>query len=159
MIIDQELCIGCGDCVLTCPVNAILLEDDWAEIDREGCVECGNCLRTAGCPVGAIDQDDLQWPRLLRKCFSDNQFNWPENIRYTLSSGRGTEECKTNDRTGKFKKGEVGIIVELGRPNTGALLSDAEKIARTLIDLGAQMAEDSPEPSTQVSFVIIAIGE
>ena len=53
MIIDREACIGCGNCVFTCTVEAIRLNDDKAEIDREGCVECGNCLRVAECPTDA----------------------------------------------------------------------------------------------------------
>jgi len=144
MIIDRETCIGCGDCVYTCTVGAIGLKDEKAEIDREGCVECGNCLRVAECPTGALQQDELVWPRIVRKYFSDNQFKWPEEIRYTTGYGRGTEECKTNDRTGKFRRGEVGVMVELGRPNTGTRLSNAEKIIQTLMAAGAEMAEKSP---------------
>lgn len=144
MIINGETCIGCGDCVFTCTVNAIRLNGDIAEIDREGCVECGNCLRVAECPTGALQQDDLTWPRAVRKYFSDNQCRWPEEMRYTMGYGRGTEECKTNDRTGKFKQGEVGVMVELGRPNTGTTLRNAEVIIQALMKAGAEMAENSP---------------
>ena len=144
MIIDREICIGCGNCIFTCTVEAIHLENEKAEIDREGCVECGNCLRVGECPTGALQQDELSWPRIVRKYFSDNQFKWPEEIRYTTVSGRGTEECKTNDLTGKFKRGEVGVLVELGRPNTGTSLRNAEKIIQTLMKAGAEMAEKSP---------------
>ena len=73
MIIDQETCIGCGECVFTCTVEAIRQEDEKAAIDRERCVECGNCLRIAECPAGALQQDELVWPRIVRKYFSDNQ--------------------------------------------------------------------------------------
>jgi NAD-dependent dihydropyrimidine dehydrogenase PreA subunit len=144
MIIDQETCIGCGQCVFTCTVGAISLGADKADIDRELCVECGNCLRVAGCPTDALQQDELAWPRSVRKYFSDNQCKWPEEMRYTLGYGRGTEECKTNDRTGKFRHGEVGVMVELGRPNTGTTLADAEKVIRALTAAGAEMAENSP---------------
>jgi ferredoxin len=115
-----------------------------AAIDREGCVECGNCLRVAECPTNALQQDELSWPRIVRKYFSDNQFKWPDHMRYTTGYGRGTEECKTNDRTGKFKRGEVGVMVELGRPNTGTSLRNAEKIIHTLMKAGAKMADKSP---------------
>jgi NAD-dependent dihydropyrimidine dehydrogenase PreA subunit len=144
MIIDQELCIGCGNCVFTCTVEAIRLKEDKAEIDRDGCVECGNCLRVGECPTGALQQDALAWPRIVRKYFSDNQFQWPAEMRYTTGYGRGTEECKTNDRTGKFKRGEVGVMVELGRPNTATSLRNVEKIIQTLVKADAEMAENSP---------------
>jgi len=144
MIIDQELCIGCGECVFTCTLDAIFQEDETAYIDREKCVECGNCLRVAECPTGALQQDELAWPRIIRKYFSDNQFKWPDGMRYTTGYGRGTEECKTNDRTGKFKHGQIGIVVELGRPNTGTYLYNAEKIIQTLMGAGVEMGEKSP---------------
>jgi len=144
MIIDQEICTGCGQCVFTCTVDAIRLKEDKAGIDREACVECGNCLRVTGCPTGALQQDELVWPRAVRKYFSDNQCKWPVEMRYTLGYGRGTEECKTNDRTGKFRRGEVGVMVELGRPNTGTYLRNAEMIIQALVRAGAEMAENSP---------------
>ena len=107
-------------------------------------MECGNCLRITECPTGALQQDELAWPRIIRKYFSDNQFKWPEHMRFTTGSGRGTEEMKTNDRTGTFKRGQVGVVVELGRPNTGTYLYNAEKIIQVLMKAGAQMAERSP---------------
>jgi hypothetical protein len=44
-------------------------------------------------------------------------------------SGRGTEEMKTNDVTGRFKKGWVGLAMELGRPGIATRMSDVEKVA------------------------------
>jgi ferredoxin len=143
MIIDKETCIACGNCAFTCTVGAIHIEDEIASIDRNWCVECGVCLRDADCPTEAIQQDELVWPRIVRKYFSDNQFAWPEDIRYTTGTGRGTEECKTNDRTGRFKRGEVGMLVELGRPGIGTFLYNAEKIIQTLIEAGAELEEKS----------------
>jgi len=34
----------------------------------------------------------------------------------TAVHGRGTEEVKTNDVSHRIKKGEVGLVVEFGRP-------------------------------------------
>ena len=33
--------------------------------------------------------------------------------------GRGTEEVKTNDVSGRVQVGEVGFTIEFGRPSTG----------------------------------------
>jgi len=144
MIIDQETCIGCGECVFTCTVKAISLEEDKADIDRERCVECGNCLRIAECPTGALQQDELEYPRVWRKYFSDNQQQWPAEVKFSTGYGRGTEECKTNDRTGRFKKGQVGVLVELGRPGVTASFADAEKVVQCLLKSGVEMEEKSP---------------
>ena len=51
-VIDKEMCIGCGACVASCPVEAISFDDEGkAVIDPEKCISCGTC--GAVCPVGA----------------------------------------------------------------------------------------------------------
>lgn len=52
-IIDKDLCVGCGACVGTCPVEALELDDDGKSVCNEDvCVSCGACA--AACPVEAI---------------------------------------------------------------------------------------------------------
>jgi len=53
--IDQDLCTGCGACVEACPVDAITLVDDKAQVDVEECVECEVCVDE--CPVEAISPE------------------------------------------------------------------------------------------------------
>ena len=132
MKIDRDLCIGCGQCKPYCPVGAIKLEDDLAEIDFDECAECGSCLRMAACPVDAIHQQELVWPRTVRSILSD-----PMTIASESGiPGRGTEEMKTNEVTGRFKLGMVGVAIELGRPVTGARFYDVEKVAQAVAELG-----------------------
>ena len=118
MIIDNDLCIQCEACIEYCPANAIGIEDDEARIDQELYTECNNCLRADVCPVDAIVQNELVWPRTIRNIFSD-----PISVfKETGVSGRGTEESKTNDVTHRFKKGEVGFAIDVGRPNAGGVI-------------------------------------
>ena len=52
--VDSSLCIGCGTCVVDCPVEAIT-EDDANEvcnIDSDLCIGCGSCAMV--CPCEAI---------------------------------------------------------------------------------------------------------
>lgn len=149
MIIDEELCIACGQCVPYCPVKAISLEDR-ACIDLDECVECGNCLRMAECPVDAISQQELEWPRTVRSILSD-----PLTIATESGiSGRGTEEMKTNDVTGRFRRGEVGVGIEVGRPVLGARFRDVEKVAMAVAAMGVAYEPANPvtglmsDPST-----------
>ncbi len=55
MKVNKEVCIGCGSCLGACPVNAITLNGDHAEINQDVCIHCGSCV--AMCPVGAITED------------------------------------------------------------------------------------------------------
>jgi len=41
-IIDQDLCVGCGNCTDRCPVDAISV-DDIAVVNRDLCLGCGLC--------------------------------------------------------------------------------------------------------------------
>lgn len=50
--VNEELCTGCGACVEACPVEAISLSADKAQIDGEKCVDCGVCV--GECPTDAI---------------------------------------------------------------------------------------------------------
>jgi electron transport complex protein RnfB len=51
--VDSTECTGCGICVdERCPMGAIAIEDDVAEVITEKCIGCGLCV--TGCPVDAI---------------------------------------------------------------------------------------------------------
>jgi NAD-dependent dihydropyrimidine dehydrogenase PreA subunit len=140
MLIDQERCTACGRCVPYCPVGAIHKEGKSTWIDLEECVECGNCRRSGSCPKDAIYLQELKWPRTIRRMLSD-----PLTITEEAGiAGRGTEEMKTNDVTGRIKRGQLGIGIEVGRPILGARLADAEKIARAVAKLGVTFEAANP---------------
>ncbi len=142
MLIVQDLCIACGQCKPYCPMGAIAI-DEVAQIDLDECVECGSCLRMADCPVDAIYQQELVWPRTVRSILSD-----PLTITEESGiSGRGTEEMKTNDVTGRFKRGEVGVGIEMGRPVLGARFRDVEKAAMAMACLGVKFEKANPTTS------------
>lgn len=128
-----------------------------ATIDRDECVECYACyyglstehlnpgfVRTVRkifqlgrvrfdpepdvCPTAAFEPDKLEWPRVVRRAFSDPRATHES----TGVQGRGTEEVKTNDVTRRVKQGEVGFTIEFGRPGVGVWFRDIEKMTQAL---------------------------
>ena len=149
MRIDPGKCIGCGACKSYCTMwgGVMHFERDrknptriFYVIDEDECVECSVCLRSGCCPVEALYQPPLEWPRIVRKNFSDPLKIHPE----TRIPGRGTEEMKTNEVTGRYRVGKYGMAFELGRPGVGARFYDVEKVAKALSTLHVDFEENNP---------------
>ena len=146
MRINPKKCVACGNCTYVCPMEAIYIDPatNRAKIDSDECVECYACynglsqehlnptlVRTLRqvlkfarvrfdpepdvCPTAAFEPDELSWPRIVRRAFSDPRV--PHES--TGVEGRGTEEVKTNDVSGRVQAGEVGFTIEFGRPGVG----------------------------------------
>ena len=140
MRIDHEKCQRCAQCIPFCPVGAIRVKEKKVVIETDDCVECGVCARAAACPNGAFVKEDLPWPRILRAEFSDPMVPHKK----TDIAGRGTAEMKTNDVTGRVKRGEVGVAVELGRPGVGTRFTEVEKVSRGVARLKIPLEEANP---------------
>ncbi|MFX1454930.1 MAG: indolepyruvate ferredoxin oxidoreductase subunit alpha [Promethearchaeota archaeon] len=143
MYIDIDICNGCGQCVFICPVQAIQMIERKASIDEERCVECSVCYRDANCPVNAIKMKKLTWPREVRIPFS----NVITTHKVTGIAGRGTEEMKTNDVTNRYRFGEFGVSIELGRPGVGTKLSNIELFTTRFSNIGVNYEKKSPVTS------------
>jgi UDP-glucose 4-epimerase len=52
VVVDEELCVGCGDCIEACVWNGMEMIDDKAHVNEEGCLGCGRC--ETSCPNDAI---------------------------------------------------------------------------------------------------------
>jgi ferredoxin len=169
MKIDLKKCVGCGNCVPFCPMGAIRIENSVATVNEEECVECNTCFRCCEsenlspflvktvrkllgrihlrhdarmdiCPTGALNPPELEWPRSLRRAFSDPTVTHDS----TGVAGRGTEEIKTNDITGRIGPGDAGVVIDLGRPGTGVFLYEIDKMTRALSKLDISYEEKNP---------------
>jgi len=140
MKIDPELCIACEACLPYCPMAAISMKDDVAAIDEDECVDCAVCLKSGCCPVDAFVFEPAPWPRSVRSTFSDPRTEHKE----TKIAGRGTEEMKTNDVTGRFQRGWVGMGCEFGRPGIGTRFRDVDKVAQVLAKHGVEFEAKNP---------------
>ncbi len=170
MRISKSRCVGCGNCVAVCPVAAISIgADGRAAVDSDACVECYTCYRGLSterlnptlvrgfrrvlswfrlrfdpapdvCPTSAIEPQELTWPRVVRRAFSDPLVSHEA----TGVHGRGTEEVKTNDVTDRVAVGECGMTVEFGRPGVTATFRDMDRVTRRLASLGVFFEPNNP---------------
>jgi hypothetical protein len=92
------------------------------------------------CPTSAITPNELQWPRIVRRAFSDPIVTHES----TGVHGRGTEEVKTNDVTNRVGIGEVGYVIEFGRPTVGVRFRDIEKMTQALAEIGIEFEPKNP---------------
>jgi ferredoxin len=169
MKINKKKCVGCGNCIPFCTMGVIRVENRCAEVNEDECVECNTCYRGCEsenlnptlvrafrrlfelfrlrhdapigvCPTGALEPPELEWPRNLRRAFSDPTV--PHES--TGMPGRGTEEIKTNDVTGRIGPGEAGLVIDLGRPGTGVFFYDIDKMTRALAGLEITFEKENP---------------
>ena len=171
MQINPKKCVACGNCTYVCPMGAIYIDPvlKRATIDRDECVECYTCfnglsqehlnptlVRTARkvlaamrirfdpepdvCPTAAFEPDELTWPRVVRRAFSDPRV--PHES--TGVEGRGTEEVKTNDVTGRVGPGDIGFTIELGRPGVGVRFRDIKEMCLALAAGGVAFEKKNP---------------
>jgi ferredoxin len=171
MKINPDKCVACGNCTYVCPMGAIYIDPviKRATINRNECVECYTCfhglsqehlnptmVRTMRklfqmmrlrfdpepdvCPTAAFEPDELVWPRVIRRAFSDPRV--PHES--TGIEGRGTEEVKTNDISGRVKVGEVGFTIEFGRPGVGVWMSEIQTMCTALAEHGVSFEKKNP---------------
>ena len=140
-----------------------------AVVDQDECVECYTCfngmskehlnptvVRTLRglfkmmrlrfdpepdvCPTSALEPQELVWPRVVRRAFSDPRVTHES----TGVSGRGTEEVKTNDISGRVQPGEVGFTIEFGRPGVGVRFHEIQRMTQALAKAGIGLEAKNP---------------
>ncbi len=145
--INQDKCIGCKRCQKYCSVDAIVFDTEKKKcfVDPNKCVDCYICIRQQKqfCPKESFEPSPLD---TYYKQFAHVMSDPCENHGVTGVTGRGTEEVKTNDVTGRVKKGQVGFCIDVGRPGVGTTLRDVEKIAMAIAGAGVQLLDASHTP-------------
>jgi ferredoxin len=171
MRINPDKCVACGNCTYVCPMGAIYIDPvrKRATINDDECVECYSCfnglsqehlppglVRTVRkafammrirfdpepdvCPTAAFEPNELAWPRVVRRAFSDPRV--PHES--TGVEGRGTEEVKTNDVTGRVQLGEAGLTIELGRPGVGVRFYEIQEMCSALARANVAFEKKNP---------------
>jgi ferredoxin len=181
MRIDPDKCVACGNCTYVCPMGAIYIDPviKRATVNRDECVECYACFNGLSqehlnptlvralrrvfqslrlrfdpepdvCPTAAFAPEELTWPRVVRRAFSDPRV--PHES--TGVEGRGTEEVKTNDISGRVQVGEVGFTIEFGRPGVGVWMREIQEMCTALAV--ANVAFEKKNPMTSLMSDVAA---
>lgn len=50
---DRSTCIGCGDCISRCHMDALSHKNELVSLDADRCIGCGLCVTT--CPTGSLE--------------------------------------------------------------------------------------------------------
>jgi hypothetical protein len=143
-----------------------------ATVNQDECVECYTCFRGMStehlnptmvrtirkigkllrwrfepepdvCPTSAITEQELNWPRIVRRAFSDPVV--PHES--TGVHGRGTEEVKTNDVTNRVGLEDAGFTVEFGRPTIGVRFWQIQEMTKALAQMGIEFEPRNPVTS------------
>jgi hypothetical protein len=123
------------------------MEDEVAVIDQNLCVECWVCNRSGVCPKDCFEPTRLSsYGDVFKHVLSDPTVT----SKGTGVPGRGTEEAKTNDVTGRYTKDVYGICVDMGRPGVGVHMRDVEKVAMALARAGVRFASPYETPLSAV---------
>jgi ferredoxin len=186
MRINPDKCVACGNCTYVCPMGAIYIDPvrQRATINDDECVECYSCFNGLSqehlppglvrlvrktfammrirfdpepdvCPTAAFEPNELAWPRVVRRAFSDPRV--PHES--TGVEGRGTEEVKTNDVTGRVKLGEAGLTIELGRPGVGVRFYEIQEMCSALARANVAFEKKNPITSLMSDVATGALRE
>lgn len=136
----KDKCVGCRSCQKYCSVDAIKYDAATRKcyVEPDECVDCYVCVRQQKqfCGKEAFAPTELD---NYYKQFAHVMSDPCENHGVTGVTGRGTEEVKTNDVSGRVPKGRVGFCIDVGRPGAGCRLYDVEKIAMALAAAGVEL--------------------
>ena len=83
----EEKCTGCGDCVMSCPVNAQNMSEGQHTFNRKICIACGKCVDV--CCFGALKLagKDVDVNVLMKTIVKDRRYYETSGGGVTLSGG------------------------------------------------------------------------
>lgn len=107
VLINKELCIGCGICVEDCPAKIIYLIEGKAK-NKGSCIQCGHCV--AVCPVKAfsIPEYDMQD---VEEYNPETFLIEPENMLHAIKFRRSIRNFKPE----KIEEEKVKHLLDAGR--------------------------------------------
>ena len=99
--------MGCGECIRTCPNQALSVTEQGIKIDRGKCLACGECMEA--CPTGALEMKgkEVSVKEAFKELIKDEAYFGVEG-GVTLSGGEIMSQAKEAKELLKLLK-ECGI--------------------------------------------------
>jgi len=106
--VNQEICIGCENCVPHCLQDNIEIKDGKAQMVKEKCIYCGHCI--ALCPVDAVEIDHYNIDET--KIYTPDKFDIEgEKFLNFMKFRRSIRKYKDKE----VEKEKIEKIIEAGR--------------------------------------------
>lgn len=135
--IDKSKCIGCGACVVECPVEALDLVDGLVVVDPAKCIDCGKCVKV--CPTDTLSLPDKPASRSEnRDLGAGSKFDLkeplPESVKdYAQGNEKKTIRSQVTPVAGGDVWSGVWVIIEYSNgkvaPVSWELLGEGRKLA------------------------------
>ncbi len=112
IIVDEDLCTGCGICSEVCPLRVIVIkEENGPEVvaEREPyCIECGHC--EACCPESALVLD-IEGREAPAHAAGGSVTLSPEEIGYYMKNRRSVRHYKSE----QVPRETIGAMLDIAR--------------------------------------------
>jgi len=137
VVVDKSKCIGCGACVVECPVEALDLVDGIATVDPTKCKDTGSCVKV--CPSNALSLDapatkasDKVDPAAGAKIEFNKNEPLPRGVEAYAQDARKIVNTQVEPAKGDVWSG-VWVVIEYNRgevaPVSWELLGEGRKLA------------------------------
>lgn len=140
VVVDKTKCIGCGACIVECPVEALDLVDGLAVVNPEKCTNCGSCVKV--CPANALSlPDQPAQPKTERDPEAGSKHDLKDPLPKSVEDyAQGNEKKTIRSQAAPVAGGDVWsgvwVIVEYNNgtvaPVSWELLGEGRKLADTL---------------------------
>ncbi len=108
VLIDESLCIGCGECEKDCVSRVIGMEGGKAKVLSDQCIKCSHCV--AICPVKAVSISGYDGSEVVELA-EQSSIVTPDGLMATIKSLRTIRHFKE----GSIDEATIREIVEAGR--------------------------------------------
>lgn len=127
IVVDQEECAGCGQCVKICHEHCMVLVDNTVTIDYDFCSTCTQCI--AVCP-----QQALSWDGAAPVPYDDSRLPSPEHLDELFKQRRTIRFFKEDkiDRTLLEEIVGYGIYAPTNNYELRAIVVDDQEIIAEL---------------------------